>query len=710
MGQNQTKSGTHQKQPKHVRKALNNNGFCYMRSPCFGYNPQNEPAVDESNLTWKQHILEQLRMVDGEEWPQLLITYLEENNTEAQDVVFQSDIFWADFNAAKKPVHYTTKPIGLSGSARKSGSINESTYQPEDNLLHSNHQFAQDDQVIDQNPLMKSQHKKDITGDIKKMIAASDILEEKVFGTNDNEAWMQRSFNIKPNEDIKSRAASIEHFRYSLGARLADPLHPLGGRFSHQPFEESKQFPIRESLKSLDNDQPVTISRNSVVAVERYENNTFIQQPPVDKDQTRIKSRDSSRLNISREEAQESGTASMASVTEEEKLYRTVVNYKTLTGIIDKHVRQQTNVFCQMFEVFEAFFMKAYGNVNDQVKSGNMLLSEVKGYIQQATRDLQQFIRLMFEGINLFYKLDKLKVGRKMSQGTLFNRNNMLNFITSIIFNKKIHDTIFKLYQIESLPIEDTYEKSLKRCQNLSPQEFGIPHEFCLNEKTMQYFKEKNLLPPLNRFDSPPNHIPEYLEESELTSSQESRGLQDSINHPEIKLTNLLPPPKSQINGVGILQPQDNKSYKKAIDMLKNLQHRRSPIHKLKTIVKVAENITLSIEDFYREAGVPNTKRLDADQILAVFMYILAKSGLTDVTTHCKIIENFTTNNVLDSVSGYYATTLEACVNCICSISLESGVTNEDGISPTSGDFNQYSSMPSWVGGNKKYNDVGSMS
>jgi len=40
---------------------------------------------------------------------------------------------------------------------------------------------------------------------------------------------------------------------------------------------------------------------------------------------------------------------------------------------------------------------------------------------------------------------------------------------------------------------------------------------------------------------------------------------------------------------------------------------------------------------------------------------------------------------------------------------LESGVSQEDGISPTSGDFNQYSSMPSWVGNNKKFNEAGSM-
>jgi len=48
MGQNQTRSGTHQKQPKHVRKAIHSNGFCNLKSPCFGYSPENEPVADDN--------------------------------------------------------------------------------------------------------------------------------------------------------------------------------------------------------------------------------------------------------------------------------------------------------------------------------------------------------------------------------------------------------------------------------------------------------------------------------------------------------------------------------------------------------------------------------------------------------------------------------------------------------------------------------------
>lgn len=47
----------------------------------------------------------------------------------------------------------------------------------------------------------------------------------------------------------------------------------------------------------------------------------------------------------------------------------------------------------------------------------------------------------------------------------------------------------------------------------------------------------------------------------------------------------------------------------------------------------------------------------------------MAKSGIRDVAAHYKIIERFTTNNILSSIAGYYATTLGACMACISDMS-----------------------------------------
>ena len=111
---------------------------------------------------------------------------------------------------------------------------------------------------------------------------------------------------------------------------------------------------------------------------------------------------------------------------------------------------------------------------------------------------------------------------------------------------------------------------------------------------------------------------------------------------------------------------------------MKSIPEKRSPIQKLKTIVKAAEQITVSIEEFYKEINQTNTKKLDGDQTLSIFMYCVAKSDLKHLGPHIKIIEKFSTNNILNSVSGYYATTLEACFACISTMNFSDEMTALD--------------------------------
>jgi len=126
------------------------------------------------------------------------------------------------------------------------------------------------------------------------------------------------------------------------------------------------------------------------------------------------------------------------------------------------------------------------------------------------------------------------------------------------------------------------------------------------------------------------------------------------------------------------LSSEEKIPYKKAIAMLSDLKNRRSPIHKLKNIVKVAELISKSIDAFYKSCGAVNKKKLDADQTLSLFIYLVAKSNISNLGAHYKIIEKFTTSNVLNSTAGYYATTLGACVACICSMDFKRNSTVQE--------------------------------
>ena len=59
----------------------------------------------------------------------------------------------------------------------------------------------------------------------------------------------------------------------------------------------------------------------------------------------------------------------------------------------------------------------------------------------------------------------------------------------------------------------------------------------------------------------------------------------------------------------------------------------------------------------------------DADNLIGIYSFILVKSKVYDIFTHCKMIENFVTKDTLNSISGYLLITLYSCIRYIASLS-----------------------------------------
>ena len=81
----------------------------------------------------------------------------------------------------------------------------------------------------------------------------------------------------------------------------------------------------------------------------------------------------------------------------------------------------------------------------------------------------------------------------------------------------------------------------------------------------------------------------------------------------------------------------------------------------MKIILDCSEKITESINDFYgKHHLVIANERIDADQILSLFCFILANSSIPNIYSHLFIVDHFATHNQNISVSGYYSSVL-AC-------------------------------------------------
>jgi hypothetical protein len=99
-----------------------------------------------------------------------------------------------------------------------------------------------------------------------------------------------------------------------------------------------------------------------------------------------------------------------------------------------------------------------------------------------------------------------------------------------------------------------------------------------------------------------------------------------------------------------------------AIERLKELENRYTPIHKLEVISITNELICESVDDYWKDRLEPDQLVIDADNFLSIYIYIVLKSGLKNVKSFLWIIKQLGRKNMQNGMLGYYLTTLEACV------------------------------------------------
>lgn len=81
--------------------------------------------------------------------------------------------------------------------------------------------------------------------------------------------------------------------------------------------------------------------------------------------------------------------------------------------------------------------------------------------------------------------------------------------------------------------------------------------------------------------------------------------------------------------------------------------------------------VTNEVNDFWlnnKEDIKSNLLDINADELMAIFIYIIMKSQMGELITHLNIIKEFTTSISRNSMMGYYYTTIEAAVIYIKSL------------------------------------------
>ena len=111
--------------------------------------------------------------------------------------------------------------------------------------------------------------------------------------------------------------------------------------------------------------------------------------------------------------------------------------------------------------------------------------------------------------------------------------------------------------------------------------------------------------------------------------------------------------------------------YETAIQLLKQIKKYKTPFEKMMIIASISNEITECINDFWKNLSnyIDNSLlNLEIDQLMTIFIYIIIKSQIYDISVHCKIIKSFTTCITKASMIGYYYSTVEASVSYIQTI------------------------------------------
>lgn len=268
-----------------------------------------------------------------------------------------------------------------------------------------------------------------------------------------------------------------------------------------------------------------------------------------------------------------------------------------------------------------------------------------------------------------------------------FCKDNLLNYVTSYIFSKtEIYDFLLELQAQHEVDIENAIEKNLEIFKYSSIEDFNIPQKFRLTVYNMDIkpFEEnkqpKKLFTIYSHSDSyenldyfhckTTNNTPLNFEKSFFRKisicSSDFRNNRILLTNDETfkKLSeNIVRRSCCKTKKIKRTENDEKLPYFSAIKNLRKIESIKSPILKMKNIIKTSILIIEEIKNFYEKNKMCFDYQIESDDILSIFIYICSKANVKKLYSQCKLIERFLSCKVANSISGYYLITLMASLS-----------------------------------------------
>ena len=302
------------------------------------------------------------------------------------------------------------------------------------------------------------------------------------------------------------------------------------------------------------------------------------------------------------------------SSNEQKKRRKKVIN---LIKLIKSQIEEKNHPINIVISIFEKHISSLIENLS-------------KVYEGQPKTDIEKLNSTIFTNIQKFAV--KIHTAVKLFYSRVINlecfseeKDELINVIMTIIFNTgSIYNKIFHLLTMQYNEDINDFKDKLSLFKDLKPKDIQIEDKFCLDENTKK-----------------------LIDELKYKNGEKNLTLSSNIIFIDDKL----------------------EGYETAINKLLTLPTIKSPYKKMMLIASISTEITECVNSYW--AGMENMLpssgylQVNSDELLKIFIFIVAHSQLSDLFINAKFVQNFTFSLTKSSMIGFYNSTLDAAINYI---------------------------------------------
>ena len=361
--------------------------------------------------------------------------------------------------------------------------------------------------------------------------------------------------------------------------------------------------------------------------------------------------------------------------------------------------------------IFSKYINTNLKNLENQLKKREITpeqyVNNLSAFETEITTNLQKFIIRMHCTVKLFYSM--------VVDYTCFQdeKDDLLNMIITLFFKTgNLYEAVYELYNLAfSKQILDMQDK-LVNLKNVKPKNLDVQIKFCLDDDTLELQKkilkekreEKDKKEGEEQSKEPEKNNLQIITENKRHNSldlgdeeekEDDEEEDDNENAPIFiglaQFTNTI----NSFNNKKMMFPKlHNKlrdtiaikdqyisevkvagklpvPYLSAIKLLTTLKKYKAPFEKIVIIAAISDQITESATTFWSEMEKYIKKdflSIEADEIMAIFLFIVIRSQMPEIIIFSKMITNFTTPGTRAFSISYNFTLLEASLEYLSSI------------------------------------------